>query len=210
MAPLAADDPARPIGGAGLIGASPRSILAFAARTLAWCIPVFAAWYFAAQPISLAAGWLSARMLDLAGPVEGTRIEWRDDHVAFVLSPDSSTKYQRRLRDSVTFEVPLDVRKQTYGLAFFIALLLAARSRRLALKAAIGCTVLLVFASIGIACEVVIGYASLALPGGARLFSPGSTIATLIALGFQLGTLIFPSVAPVALWAGLDALRRSE
>jgi len=206
---VAEDDSEKPAGGAGLIGASPRSILAFAARTIAWCVPAFALWYAASQPISLASSWIAAKLLDATAPVEHTRIEWRDDKVMFVLAPDASTTYSQRLKSGVAFEVPVDPRKQTYGLPFLVALLLAARSRRIALRAAAGGAVLLVLASVGIACEVAIGYAGIALPGSARIFVPGAVGATLIALGFQLGTLIFPSVAPVALWAGMDALRRT-
>jgi hypothetical protein len=206
---VAEDDSAQPAGGAGLIGASPRSILAFAARTIAWCVPLFALWYFASQPISLGSSWIAAKLLDVAAPVERTRVEWRDERITFVLTPDATTLYALRLKSGIAFEVPADPRKQTYGLPFFLALLLAARSRRIAVKAVAGGAVLFAFAAIGIACEVAIGYAGVSLPGSARVFVPGATQATLIALGFQLGTLIFPSVAPVALWAGLDALRRT-
>lgn len=206
---MAEDDSATPPGGASLIGASPRSIIAFAARTIAWCVPLFALWYLASQPVSLASSWAGAKLLDAAVPVEHTRIEWRDEQVTFVLTPDATTAYARRLPSGISFEVPIDPRKQTFGLPFFIALLLGARSRRIATRAAVGSAVLLALASIGIACEAAIAYAGLATPGGARVFVPGAAEATLIALGFQLGTLIFPSVVPVALWAGMDALRRT-
>jgi hypothetical protein len=207
---VAENDPAIPADdGAGLIGASPRSILAFAARTIAWCVPLFALWYAASQPLSLGTAWMAGKLLDAVVPVERTHVEWRDDRVIFVLAPDATTSYAQRLKPGVAFEVPVEPRKQTYGLPFFVALLLAARSRRIGMKAVIGSAVLVVLASIGVACEAAIGYAGMVLPGNAHIFVPGATLATLIALGFQLGTLIFPSVAPVALWAGLDALRRT-
>ena len=207
MAAVAADDTAEAPGGGGLIGASPRAILAFAAKAIAWSVPLFALWYLAAQPLSLAASWGAARLLDFAAPVERTAVEWRDDRVKFLVSPDASTVYAKHLRPGLSFEISVNPRKQTYGLPFFLALLLAARARRIAAKAAIGCAVLFVLASGGIACEVAIAYAGLRLPDGASLFTPGTVSATLIALGFQLGSILLPSAGPIALWAGLDGMR---
>ena len=205
---MAENDSAQsPVTGASLIGASPKSILAFAARTIAWCIPMFALWLVAAQPISMAAAWGAEKLLDRMAPVRQTRIEWRDGRVAFLAQPDTTTEYLNHLRPGLTFEVPIDVRRQTYGVPFFLALLLAAKSRRLAAKAAAGVAILLVLAAVGVACEAAIGLATLAPQGGGRVFSFGAASATLIALGFQLGSLIFPSVGPVVLWAGMDALR---
>jgi hypothetical protein len=206
---MAEDDSPQPAGRTSLIGASPRTILAFAARTIAWCVPLFALWYFAAQPVSLAASWGAAKLLAFTAPVENTHATWRDDRVTFELSPDATTQFARHLKPGLAFEVPVDVRKQTYGLPFFLALLLAGGLRRMAVKALVGCAVLLALSSIGIACEVAVAYAGIALPGGGSLFSPGQADATLIALGYQLGTIIFPSVMPVALWTGLEALPRS-
>lgn len=204
---MAENDPAQAAGATGLIGASPRTILAFAARTIAWCLPLFALWLVAAQPISLAASWCAAKLVDGIAPVQHTRVEWRDGRVAFQVEPNSTAVYLHHLRPGMVFEIPVDARKQTYGLPFFVALLLAAKARRLAVKAAGGMAILLALAALGIGCEVAIALASLAPPGGGRVFNPGTASATLIALGFQLGTLIFPSVVPVALWAGMDALR---
>ena len=209
MAAVAADNPARAPSGNGLIGAPPRAIVAFAARTLAWSVPLFAAWYLAAQPLSLAACWGAARMLDHAAPVERTAIEWHDGHVTFLMVPDASTVYAQRLRSGMSFEIPVNAAKQTYGLPFFLALLLGGRSRRFAAKGAGGCAALLALASAGIACEVAIAYASLRVPGGAHLFAPGAVGATLIALGFQLGSLLLPSAGPIALWAGLEGRART-
>ena len=206
---MAADDPAQGAPGGGLIGASPRAILAFAAKAIAWCVPLFALWYVAAQPLSLAVSKGAARLLDVSAPVERTAIEWRDGRVTFLVAPDASTVYARNLRPGVSFEIPIDARKQTYGVPFFLALLLAARARRLAVKAAIGCAVLLAFATAGIACEVAIAYATLRIPGGAPLFTPGAVSATLVALGFQLGSILLPSAGPIALWAGMEATART-
>jgi hypothetical protein len=207
---VAEDDSASGAGSPGLIGAPPRAILAFAARTIAWCVPLFALWYAASQPLSLATSWAAGKLLDVTVPVERTQVEWREDRVTFVLTPDATTAYTQRLRPGVAFEVPVDPRKQTYGLPFFVALLLAARSRRIGTKAIGGSAILLALAVIGVACEVAVGYAGLAVPGRPRLFAPGTAEATVIALGFQLGTLIFPAVMPIVLWAGLEALRRTR
>ncbi len=104
----------------------------------------------------------------------------------------------------------MDPRKQTYGLAFFLALLLASRARHKVFKALAGIAVLMGLASIGVACEAAIAYAGIVLPAGDHVFVPAVASGTLIALGFQLGTLIFPSVVPVALWALVEGLGRTR
>ena len=185
----------------GLIGASPRDILLFAARTLAWAVLFFGAWYVAAKPISIATSWIAARMIEIVTPAGSVRVAWRNDQTLFEIQPDASTSYRARLPAGMSVDMESNTLKQTYGVPFLLALLAAARARRFSMKAAAGVAILIVLAAIGIACEVAIGFGTTQV-AGIQPFAPGTAAATLFALGFQLGTLIFPCVVPVALAIG--------
>ena len=199
MASTPSPEPAGPRD--GLIGAAPRDILLFAARTLAWAILFFGAWYVAAQPVSLATSWIAARMLEATTPAGSARIAWHKDQVLFAIRPDATTTYRDRLPADMSVDMQVNAMKQTYGVPFFLALLAAARARRFVAKAAAGVAILMVLAAIGIACEAAIGFGTTQV-AGTQPFAPGAAAGTLFALGFQLGTLIFPCVVPVALAIG--------
>ena len=205
MASTPSPDPAGPRD--GLIGAAPRDILLFAARTLAWAVLFFGAWYVAAQPISLATSWIAARIVEATTPAGPARIAWRNDKVMFTIPPDASTAYRDRLPAGMSVDMEVNTLKQTYGVPFFLALLAAARARRYAAKAAAGAAILVVLAAIGIACEVAIGFGTTQV-AGTQPFAPGAAAGTLFALGFQLGTLIFPCVVPVVLCLAFAAPAR--
>jgi hypothetical protein len=93
-------------------------------------------------------------------------------------------------------------RLYTYGLALFLALMLATRAK--AWKIALGAALLLPFQSWGIAFDFLMQVGiqlgrEVSLQTG---FSERQREA--IALGYQAGNLIFPSLAPVAAWAFLS------
>ena len=96
----------------------------------------------------------------------------------------------------------------TYGLAVFLALMLAERAAWR--KIAIGAVILLLFQSWGIAFDFLVQV-------GVRLGPEMATQANLrgwhvegIALGYQLGVLIFPPLVPVILWAYLGTFFRNR
>jgi hypothetical protein len=156
------------------------------------------------MPVSMVAAWSAARILEVAEPVERAHAAWRAGGVLFEIEMDATTRYRNRMTAGTTLEVPADPRKQTYGLPFFLALLLASRPRRLAVKALGGAAILMVLAAIGVASEVAMQLGALPGPTGAPLFATGAVARNLAALGFQLGTLIFPTVVPVMLWVAMD------
>lgn len=199
MARLAEDPaPDRDALGAGIVPA-PRHIARFVLATLAWSVVSFPAWFIASTPISAATGWIAARAIDAVGPVDATRTALRDNHLVFEVQPDATLRYREHLRAGMSFEIEVDPRKQTVGLAFFLALLAAARPARW-WKALAGCGALLVLAGLGVACEAALGFATVATPAGAPLFRPGGAAGSALALGYQLGTLLVPTLAPIALW----------
>jgi hypothetical protein len=181
-----------------------RGIFFFALRVLGWSLVVFALWYFAARPVSMGVAWAAAELLPAGAPVERARPRWKPPQVVFDVELDGATTYRNRLRPDAVFEVALNPLKQTFGLPFFLALLLASRPPRLAAKAALGAAVLLALAAFGVACEVAINLGALVAPGGGALVEFNAFRATFAALGYQLGTLIFPTVVPAMLWVAMD------
>jgi hypothetical protein len=181
-----------------------RDIIAFALRVIFWSAVLLALWYAAARPVSMVAAWGAARLVEAVAPVERARPSWRDGGVVFEIEMDGATTYRSRMPAGTVLEVPADPRKQTYGLAFFLALLLASRPPRVALKAVGGAAVLAVLSAIGVASEVALQLGALPGPTGAPLIVAGAVARNLAALGYQLGTLIFPTVGPVMLWVAMD------
>lgn len=171
-----------------------RGVFAFALRAIAFGVVLFALWYLAARPISFAVAWGAAQIVQGAAPVENA-------------SARSSAAGQVSIAaglEGMEIEIPVDPRKQTFGLPFFLALLLASRPPRIARRAALGAAILLGLAACGVASEVAISLGTLAGPSGAPLVRFGTLAATSWALGFQLGTLIIPTAVPAMLWVAMD------
>ena len=184
------------------LSATPRSIVAFALRVIAWGVVFFGVWILAAKPISIAAGWGAARLLEVAPRIEHVDVAWRDGRIVFGVEPDVEAGARLHLPPRASLEVPIDTLKFTYGVPFFLALMLASRSCHLRAVAA-AVIALGLLALVGIACEMGISLAAVASPAGAKPLAPGPLPMTVLALGFQLGTLMFPSLLPVALWFAL-------
>ncbi len=122
----------------------------------------------------------------------------------FQVEPNDSTLRRNHFRTGVVIDVPTNPLQHTFGIAFFLALLLASRPAGLAWKAVAGCAVLLALASMGLACDVMVRLGSLAAPSGGPVFAFNAAAREAIALGYQLGTLIFPTVIPVLLWGAMN------
>jgi hypothetical protein len=89
-----------------------------------------------------------------------------------------------------------------YGLPLFLALLLAARSQNLLKKAVIGYVILLLPQTFSLVLEIL---RQIMVAGG----RPGALNIhqwqmEAIAMGYQLGSLLLPTLAPVMLWLWLD------
>ena len=179
-------------------------IFAFALRVIAWSVVLFALWYLAARPVSLAVAWGASALLQVAGPVERAKPRWNEAKVVFDVELDGATTYRKAIPPGAIFEVAVNPMRQTFGLPFFLALLLASRPARLARRAALGMAILLALAFFGVACEVTAILGHIVGPGGAALLDFSAFAATFTALGLQLGTLIFPTVVPAMLWAAMD------
>ena len=202
---LAADAGARtdPRGGVSAApdGARP-SLARFVLRLLVLCAVLFTAWYLAAKPIAGATAWLAARIAEGTASVEKVKQAAAGRQVVYEVEPDHETMRRHRLPADAVVDVPVNPLKHSFGLPFFLALLLAGRPRGLAWKAALGSAIVLTLAAVGLACDLLVQLGSMRGFGGEPLFAFGGREA--IALGFQLGTLVFPTVVPAMLWVAMD------
>ncbi len=175
----------------------PRSaVWRFALRALAWLAPCFAAWYWTAAWLARPAAWLARAAIWLAdgGIVNG--LEWEEGIARFVTNIEMSASPAQ----AAVLLVEVNPLLYTYGIAIVAALMLASRAswRKLLL----GVALLLPFQAWGIAFDVLAQIVR-AGPQAASQVSLVGWKAEGVALGYQLGSLIFPTLAPVLLWAGM-------
>jgi hypothetical protein len=166
----------------------------FVLRTFLWLPPCFAAWYFSAKYHAAIAGELARLLVDLLKPGIVSALERSGIDLVFV------TTIEVHPAPGKTALLLLEVNPllYTYGLAFFLALMLAARARWWKILA--GVAALLPFQSWGIAFDFL---AQVGVKLGAEISAQVGLMgwrAEAIALGYQIGALIFPSLIPVVLW----------
>lgn len=172
----------------------PDSPWRWVARVFLCLLPSFAAWHFAAGPLAAAQAGLAAAAANawFPGLVEGW--DRAGALVDFVTRVRVSTG--GRAGDLV---VPVNARLYSYGLALFVALCLATDLRRWR-GLALGLVALLPLCAWGVAfdflTQVFIHQGGLA----ARDYLPTPLERNLIAVGYQVGSLLLPTVAPVVAW----------
>jgi hypothetical protein len=174
--------------------ASPR-IGAFVLHAFLWLPVAFAAWYFTAPFHSAVAGRLAWLLIALfkSGLVASLEQPARD--LVFV-----TTLQVQEAGGQVALVTPeVDPLLYTYGLAFYLALVLASRApwRRVLM----GIAVLLPFHAWSIAFDFLaqVGFRMGPEVSAAAGFAPWAVEAT--ALGYQVGTLMLPTLMPVIVWA---------
>lgn len=174
---------------------APPALWKFVLRTFLWLPPCFAAWYFSAKYHAAIAGELARLLLDWFKPGIVSALERSGLDLVFV------TTIEVHPAPGKTAFLLLEVNPliYTYGLAFFLALMLAVRARWWKIFA--GVAALLPFQSWGIAFDFL---AQVGVKLGAEISAQAGLMgwrAEAIALGYQIGSLILPSLVPVVLWA---------
>ena len=174
---------------------SRREVLKVFGVALALLPLCLAAWYFAAGAIN----WIPSR---LASPAIGAaagkvaRIEAAQRNLAYFVEvqgpyrPGSSQVAEARV------EVP--VATYTYGIALFAALALAVRGWRRPGRLAVGVAILLVLPTVGVAFDALRQLGS--APDLAPLLGWKGGTREAIALGYQVGSLLLPTLAPIITW----------
>jgi hypothetical protein len=171
---------------------------AFVVATLAWLVPAFAVWYFAAPIVVAPAVWL-ARLVALLGLRDVVQaIEQAGSIATFVTTLRGATSGARGV-------VTVDVNTLLYafGMPLFAALTIAARETAWKRHLALGYVIMLPFVAWGILAEFLKNVAITAGPAIASQagFAPWQREA--IAFAYQFGSLILPAVVPAVLWVAM-------
>jgi hypothetical protein len=172
-----------------------RQILLIAGKALL-LLPVFlAAWYLAAAPIAWIGGKVAQPVVRTIadGP---TAMELKDRSVVYSLTLEMP--YRPGSTPRIAVDVEVGAGKFTYGIALFLALALAARESRQALPIIFGCTALLVLPGFGIAFDALKQLGS--TPGMDAFLRWSVVTREAVALGYQAGTLLLPTLVPIAIW----------
>ena len=165
---------------------------------IAWAVVAFAAWHFAAKPLSLACGWVAARVVQGAAPVDAVRVRVHEREVVFAITPDYERMRRLSLPPGTVVEASSSALLYLYGIPFFLALLLASWPRGLAWKAPLGAGIILVTAGMGLGAAVLLQLV------GSPVFQFGTMAREAMALGYQLATVMLPTLVPAMLWIALD------
>ena len=175
-----------------MTGAAP-SLGAFVLRAFLWLPLTFAAWYLASPLLSQVAAGFARFFIALfnAALLGGT--EQLNTALVFV------TRLQVPQANGQVGVLAVEVNPliYTYGLAFYLALMLASRARWWKILA--GTAILLPFQGWGIAFDFL---AQLGAKLGPEIAAQAGLLGSreFIALAYQAGNLVFPSLVPVALW----------
>lgn len=185
-------------GGAGGAKGGGDSVGRFFLRALVWFAVALAAWYALRGTLTAPAAWLASHAMQAAFPgwVVGTEPE---GHALVLLTRLRVFDAARGLGELAP---QANLLSYTYGTPLLAALLLAARARHAVPKIAAGALALVPFQAWGIC------FAWLAQVMQSGTVQPqtgfGPWQANAIAAGYQLGFLILPTLAPVAVWLALD------
>ena len=178
--------------------AAPPPLGRFVLRTFLWLPPCFAAWYLCAPAITALAAGVASLIVHGFAPGLITAIERTGLDLAFVTTLEVASG-----PGQVGVLVPeVHPLTYTYGLALFAALMLAARAA--AWKLAAGAAALLFFQGWGIAFDFLAHVGIKLGPDIAALAGLRGWRAEFIALAYQLGALVLPSLAPVVAWAAFN------
>lgn len=176
----------------------PDSVGRFALRTFLWLPACFAAWYFGARYLAPVVGVLAGMVVDLFKFGLVSAVERQGLELVFV----TSIEVHPTPEQTGVMIVEVNSLLYTYGLPLFVALMLAARAK--ASKILAGAALLLPFQAWGVAFDFL---AQVGVKSGMQVSAQAGLIgwrAEFIALAYQLGTLMLPVLAPVALWVGFS------
>ena len=180
-----------------MTAAAPATIGKFVLRTFLWLPPCFAAWYLAAPHVAPVVGGAARLLVEIfeSGIVSAVERE------GFVLVFVTAIQVHPAPDRTAVLLVEVNPLLYTYGLPFFVALMLAARAKWWKMLA--GAAALLPFQAWGVAFD----FLAQLVRTGADVSAQAGLLgwrAEGIALAYQVGSLMFPALIPVALWVGFN------
>ena len=182
------------------MNAAAPSLKKFVLHTFLWLPPCFAAWYFSAPYHAAVAGRLARLFANQFTTGIVSALEQTGTVLVFV----TTIKVHPAPGQTALLVPEVNPMLYTYGLALFLALMLAERAKWW--KVLAGVAVLLLFQAWGIAFDFL---AQVGIQLGTEVSAQAGLLgwrAEAIALCYQLGVLIFPSLVPIVLWAASSEL----
>jgi len=175
------------------------SLRKFVLHTFLWLLPVSAVWYFSAPYHTAVVGGLARLLVNQFTSGIVSALERSGLDLVFV----TTIRVRHESGQAALLTPEVNPLVYTYGLALFLALMLAERAKWW--KILVGAAVLLPFQSWSIAFEVLAQCMQLGTDVSAQAGVSGWRLLA-VDVGYQLGTFIFPSLLPVVLWAVFSRL----
>lgn len=167
----------------------------FVLRTFLWLPLCFSAWYFSAPYLAAVVGRLAKLLVNQLTTGVVSAMEQTGPMLVFVTTIKVTPS-----PGQLAFLIPeVNPLLYTYGSALFLALMLAERAK--SWKIIFGVLALMPFQSWGVAFDLL---AQIGIQLGPEVSAQAGLTGwrlEVIALGYQLGVLIFPCLVPVVLWA---------
>lgn len=178
-------------------GEGGETVSRFFLRALLWFALALALWYLLRAAFTAPVGWLAGAVMRLLFAWAGGT-EFEDGRLVLL----TTLRVFQPGRGVGELAPDVNPMSYCYGTPLLAALLLAARARHALRKIAIGMVALLPFQAWGVCFAWLVQLiASPALQTQTRM---GPWELNAIAAGYQLGFLILPTLAPVALWLAMD------
>lgn len=180
----------------------PAPLTAFFGLAVIWLVVLTALWVPVSGWTSYPAAALSHMALDVGAKQWVREVQKSPDHFE-VHTSIVVPVHAGGVQGSGEIIVETDAAHYAYGLPLLLALLFASRSRRLVARALFGYALLLLPQAFSLTLHVLKEIV-IAAPGGATQLGIARWQLETIVLGYQLGTLLLPTLAPVVVWLWLD------
>ncbi|QJR14946.1 exosortase H-associated membrane protein [Usitatibacter palustris] len=183
--------------------ASRGEILALLGKTLLLLPLALVAWFFAAPLLNSVAAHVAKPVISLASGAKmaGPVMQGHLARYELTLHPP----YERRELQPAMTELEVNASTFSFGIALFVALSLASAMSRRAGPMAIGAIVLLIAPAWGVTFDILRQLSAV------HELAPYLALSSFgregIALGYQVGSLLLPTLLPIALWLGLNQRR---
>jgi hypothetical protein len=182
----------------------PSFMSGFLLRAIFWLILWLFLWYGLGQLMAMPVGWLAGSVMHGVFPAwvdgfefNGTRIDLLT-RLQLPAPPGMPSGQVALLTPEAGYLT------YGYGLPLLLALFLASMPREMPAKMAMAAVVLIPFQVFSIVFSWLKDVAIVAGPAVVDQTGFGDTAREAIALGYQFGTLILPTLVPVVLWLAFD------
>jgi hypothetical protein len=181
------------------------SLLAgFLLRAIFWLLLCLLVWYAAGAFIAMPVGWLAGVLAHLLFPSWAEGAELSGTHADLLTSLQLAAQPGAAAGQVALLTPEADYLTYGYGLPLLMALFLASHPHGMAGKMLLAAVALLPLQAISLLFAWLKEVAITAGPSVADQIGFGELAREVIALGYQFGTLVLPTLAPVVLWLALD------